>query len=114
MNEFKDIRKGDLVRITNADRDTLTIVQGVAAYTTEGLSNNYWLTEQGVMLCTRLERGTIEILGHPEPTYHICIEEITGAAHVPGSLTAKEVAEYIADSVNWRVALEIKITKEGN
>lgn len=50
----------------------------------------------------------------PEPTYHICIEEITGAAHVPNSLTAKQVANYIADSVDWRVAVEIKITKEGN
>lgn len=50
----------------------------------------------------------------PEPTYHICINEITGAAHVPGSLTAKEVANYIADNVDWRVAVEIKITKEGN
>lgn len=49
----------------------------------------------------------------PEPTYHICIEEITGAAHVPGNLTAKEVANYINDSVNWRVVQEIKITKEG-
>lgn len=50
----------------------------------------------------------------PEPTYHICIEEITGAAHVPRKLTAKEVAEYIADNVNWRVVQEIKITKEGD
>jgi hypothetical protein len=49
----------------------------------------------------------------PEPTYHICIEEITGAAHVPGSLTAKEVANYINDGVDWRVAKEITITKEG-
>ena len=53
-------------------------------------------------------------LAVPEPTYHICIEEITGAAHVPGSLTAKEVANYIADKVDWRVAKEITITKEGN
>ena len=50
----------------------------------------------------------------PEPTYHICIEEITGAAHVPGNLTAKEVASYIEHEVNWRVVQEIKITKEGN
>jgi hypothetical protein len=57
-------------------------------------------------------------LGHqiehavPEPTYHICIEEITGAAHVPGSLTAKQVANYIEDKIDWRVVNEIKITKE--
>ena len=50
----------------------------------------------------------------PPATYHICIEEITGAAHVPHSLTAKEVAEYIANEVDWRVVQEIKITKEGN
>jgi hypothetical protein len=50
----------------------------------------------------------------PEPTYHICIEEITGAAHVPGSLTAKEVANYIEHALDWRVAKEITITKEGN
>lgn len=50
----------------------------------------------------------------PPVTYHICIEEITGAAHVPGNLTAKEVANYIADNVDWRVVVEIKITKEGN
>lgn len=49
----------------------------------------------------------------PEPTYHICISEITGAAHVPGNLTAKQVANYIADNVDWRVVQEIKITKEG-
>lgn len=58
-------------------------------------------------------------LGHqitpavPEPTYHICISEITGAAHVPGNLTAKQVANYINDNVDWRVVQEIKITKEG-
>lgn len=47
----------------------------------------------------------------PPATYHICIEEITGAAHVPQSLTADEVAQYIADEVDWRVVQEIKITK---
>lgn len=62
MSGFADIKKGDVVRVTNVDRDALTSVQGIAAYKTDGLSNNYWLTAGGVMLCTRLERGTIEIL----------------------------------------------------
>lgn len=62
MSGFADIMKGDVVRVTNVDRDALTSVQGIAAYKTDGLPNNYWLTEQGVMLCSRLERGTIEIL----------------------------------------------------
>lgn len=60
--EFEDIRKGDVVRVTNTDADALRTVQGVAEYVTEDLSNNYWLTKQGVMLLTRLERGTIEVL----------------------------------------------------
>lgn len=62
MDHFEDIQKGDLIRVTNVVGDTLTTVQGIAAFKTNGMSNDYWLTEQGVMLLTRLERGAITIV----------------------------------------------------
>lgn len=62
MDKFEDIQKGDLIRVTNVVGDTLSTVQGIAAYKTSGLPNDYWLTEQGIMLVTRLERGAITII----------------------------------------------------
>jgi hypothetical protein len=62
MDHFEDIQKGDLIRVTNVVGDTLSTVTGVAAYKTSFLSNDYWVTEEGIMLVTRLERGVITIV----------------------------------------------------
>lgn len=64
--KFEDIRKGDLLEITTDMDDAKVIVRGRAAYRSEGTSNDYWVTESGGPLVTRLSDVTVEILERPE------------------------------------------------